>query len=353
MEALVRFRNSFYLSLAMLPALGTVFMVYNAPKEPGRPGLATRGANAVAETVEFRSYYPNKQLREIRYFRNERKTGDYTAWWENGQKKLECHFGDDEYEGVFREWNRNGLLLKEMHYKAGHEEGEQRMWYENGKIKANYLIKDGRRYGLLGTKNCDNAAEDVPMAAGLPYYNTPDFTPLFLSSAAASRKITHRISKFAFRNQDNRCISSKTVDGKVHVANFFFSSCGSICPVMMKNMTLVQQAFEGQDNVQLLSYTATPWIDSVPALKKYAFRNGIRSPNWHLLTGRKSAIYTLARKSYFAEEDLGYSKDSTQFLHTEHLILVDQQQRIRGIYNGTLELEARQLIKDIAVLLGK
>lgn len=101
----------------------------------------------------------------------------------------------------------------------------------------------------------------------------------------------------------------------------------------------------------MLSFSVTPWIDKVARLQQFAHRNQITSPNWHLLTGSTNQIYTLARKAYFAEEDIGFTKDSTQFLHTEHIILVDKQRRIRGIYNGTLELEVRQLSADIVQLL--
>jgi protein SCO1/2 len=99
-----------------------------------------------------------------------------------------------------------------------------------------------------------------------------------------------------------------------------------------------------------LSYSVTPWIDSTSVLKAFKKRNGINNPNWHFLTGSKSKIYDLARKSYFAEEDLGFTKDSTEFLHTEHFILVDKSKRIRGIYNGTLSFEMYQMIDDIQTL---
>lgn len=175
----------------------------------------------------------------------------------------------------------------------------------------------------------------------LPYYNTPDFTPVFAKEA------THRIGDFSFRDQHNRLVTQKDIEGKIHVADFFFTSCGGICPVMTKHMKLIDSAFANENDVVLLSYSVAPWIDSVPVLNRYARLRNIHNPNWHLLTGSQSAIYQLARRSYFAEEDLGFTKDSTDFLHTEHLLLIDKNKRIRGIYNGTLQLEAEQLIKDI------
>lgn len=185
----------------------------------------------------------------------------------------------------------------------------------------------------------------------LPYYNTPDFTPHFTQNPDdVKHEITHQIGAFSFTNQHHKKVTAENIKGKIHVANFIFTSCGSICPVMTKNMYKVYEAFKDDEEFAILSYSVTPWIDSVPRLKKYAAQNNITGKNWHLLTGYKAKIYDLARKSYFAEEDLGFTKDSTDFLHTEHFVLVDASQRIRGIYNGTLSLEIRQLISDIKTL---
>jgi protein SCO1 len=188
----------------------------------------------------------------------------------------------------------------------------------------------------------------------LPYYNTAAFTPQFFDTEkAAQEKINHTIPSFLFIDQNGKQITQADIEGKIHVANFIFTRCGSICPIMTKHMKLVQNAFQKNDDVVMLSYSVTPWLDSVARLKDYANNNAITSPNWHFLTGNKGDIYTLARQSYFAEEDLGFTKDSTDFLHTEHILLVDKTKRIRGIYNGTLQLEIEQMIKDIQTLLLK
>jgi protein SCO1/2 len=184
----------------------------------------------------------------------------------------------------------------------------------------------------------------------LPYYNSPDFTPHFITAAKAQKQITHTIADFSFIDQDGKSISQKNIEGKIHVANFFFTACGSICPAIMKNIKEMQVPLRQDTNVVFLSYSVTPWRDSITKLKKYAENTCISSPNWHLLTGNKSDIYKLARTSYFAEEDIGFSKDSSEFLHTEHILLIDKQKRLRGIYNGTLQLETQQLAKDIEVL---
>lgn len=185
----------------------------------------------------------------------------------------------------------------------------------------------------------------------LPYYNDPDFTPLFISNANdLDKKITHTIDTFSFLNQDSIRITQSIFENKIHVANFIFTSCGSICPVMTSNFKIVANAFNKDSSVVMLSYSVTPWIDKPYVLKKYIQKNGITNLNWQFLTGNKTEIYKLARQSYFAEENIGYSKDSSQFLHTEHVILVDKHKRIRGIYNGTLALEMQHLVEDIKSL---
>ncbi len=186
----------------------------------------------------------------------------------------------------------------------------------------------------------------------LPYFNSPDFTPIWLSDAdSVNQKITHRIADFSFRDQTGQTITQTTLANKVYVANFFFTACPSICPKMTNLLKAVQDTFRNEPRVALISFSVTPWIDSIPRLQRYAASKGVTTDKWHLLTGSRGAIYTLARQSYFAEEAIGFTKDSTEFLHTEHLILVDQNRRIRGVYNGTLPLDVDNLIADMQALL--
>ncbi|RYY88217.1 MAG: SCO family protein [Chitinophagaceae bacterium] len=190
-------------------------------------------------------------------------------------------------------------------------------------------------------------------SASLPYYNTPDFTPHFLFLPdSISMQITHHVGAFRFANQDSAIITDQTVRGKIHVANFMFTSCGSICPVMTSELKKVALAFRNEANVVLLSYSVTPWIDTPGHLRRFRKARGVDSfARWHFLTGKKEAIYQLARRAYFAEEEIGFTRDSSDFLHTEHFVLVDGDGRIRGIYNGTLALETEQLVQDINALL--
>ena len=196
--------------------------------------------------------------------------------------------------------------------------------------------------------SCNEKSKDT---IDMPYYNSPDFEPFFIKNKSkVSKKITHKIDSFSFLNQDSISLTQFVFENKIHVANFIFTSCGSICPIMTSNFKIVGDKFKTDTTIVMLSYSVTPWIDKPYVLKKYMKKNGITNTNWHFLTGDRASIYKLARQSYFAEENIGFSKDSTEFLHTEHVILVDKAKRIRGIYNGTLRLEMQHLVEDIKSL---
>jgi protein SCO1/2 len=186
----------------------------------------------------------------------------------------------------------------------------------------------------------------------LPFYATPDFTPVWLrSDQSPASMIGHRIGDFSFIDQNAKAVTQQTIKGKIHIANFMFTTCTSICPVMTNNMRSIQDAFAKEEKVMLLSYSVTPWSDSVPRLKKYAAKFGVQDDKWYLLTGNTDEIYRLARQGYFAEEETGFKKDSSEFLHTEHFMLVDGDGYLRGIYNGTLTLDVQRLVSDISMLL--
>lgn len=202
---------------------------------------------------------------------------------------------------------------------------------------------------LLGSVMLWGCRQDAPKSIALPYYNEPTFTPIFLEGNVDD-KIKHTIDDFSFLNEDSVLITQELIAGKIHMANFIFTSCGSICPVMTKNLKMISDSLGDDNGLVLLSYSVTPWIDKPYVLKNYKEQNHIKNKNWHFLTGNKNDIYKLARQSYFAEEDIGFSKDSSEFLHTEHVLLIDKNKRIRGIYNGTLELEMHQLMADYHTL---
>lgn len=184
----------------------------------------------------------------------------------------------------------------------------------------------------------------------LPFYNSPEFTPRWLDENKNDMTDFHRIPEFELLNQFGNTVSEETVDGKIFVADFFFATCPGICPKMAGNMSVVQKAFEKDDQVLLLSHSVTPEQDSVSALKAYGERNGCRPGKWHLLTGEREQIYALGREAYFVEEDMGLKKSKDDFLHSENFLLVDHNRRLRGIYNGLNSTDVQQLIADIHTL---
>lgn len=139
------------------PYTGNLFTLYETRGDTAAIARYVEGK----ENGEWKKYYSGQKLQEIRVYTMGKKTGVLQSWWPNGQKQFFYQFKDDEYEGNCYEWNERGGLTRVMHYKAGHEEGVQKIWYENGKIKANYIIQSGRRYGLLGTKNCVNVSDSI------------------------------------------------------------------------------------------------------------------------------------------------------------------------------------------------
>jgi len=185
----------------------------------------------------------------------------------------------------------------------------------------------------------------------LPYYRNASFSPLWPGEQPFRTDTLHRVAPFDFTDQQNQKVSNATVDGKIYVANFFFTACPSICPKMTNHLLRVQQAFSQDSRLMILSHTVMPWADSITQLHSFAELHGLHYPQWRLLTGRQSEIYTLARQSYFAEEVAGYTRDSTSFVHTEHCLLVDRHGHLRGLYNGTLALEITRMIADIKILM--
>ncbi|MEK8179123.1 SCO family protein [Flavobacterium buctense] len=184
----------------------------------------------------------------------------------------------------------------------------------------------------------------------LPIFNPADVNPELVDSTVQYVEKYHKIADFSFTNQNGETITQKDYEGKIYVADFFFTTCGSICPVMSKNMIDVQKAFLNNPKVMLLSHSVTPEIDSVPILKKYAIKHGVDDAKWNLVTGDKKEIYAMARKSYLAVK-LGKPEELYDMVHTENFVLVDAQKRVRGFYDGTKKEDIQKLIADINWLL--
>lgn len=158
----------------------------------------------------------------------------------------------------------------------------------------------------------------------------------------------HTIADFSLINQNGETVTEESYADKIYVADFFFTTCQTICPIMTDHMVEIQEALKDDPEILLLSHTVTPEIDSVPQLKKYAIEKGVVDSKWNLVTGDRKEIYDLARKSYLVAKDNPYEK--FDLIHTENFVLVDKKKRIRGFYDGTDPEAIKDLLEDIAIL---
>ena len=162
--------------------------------------------------------------------------------------------------------------------------------------------------------------------------------------------VYHTIPDFAFVDQDSNWVTPETFKDKVYVADFFFTTCPTICPIMKTQMMRLYDHFYDNDEVVLLSHSIDPVYDSVKVLKDFAQRLGVETHKWHFITGKKEEIYGIGENSYMvtAQEDEGAPGG---YVHSGAFILVDKAKRIRGFYDGTVKEDVDQLIHDIDLLL--
>lgn len=189
-----------------------------------------------------------------------------------------------------------------------------------------------------------------PEEKPLPVINPVDVNDSLVDNDLLRKGFGHRIGDFTFLNQDSLEVSSKDFEGKIWVAEYFFTTCGSICPIMNEQMKRVQTAFKNDPSLVILSFTVTPEIDTVAQMKKHADYLGAELPQWQLLTGKKSELYRLARRSFFLlkpAEAQNLGDAGNDFIHTNNFVLVDQKRRIRGYYDGTSKKEVNQMMNDI------
>jgi protein SCO1 len=164
----------------------------------------------------------------------------------------------------------------------------------------------------------------------------------------------HTIAEFSFQNQLGKITTDKDVSGKVFVVEYFFTTCGTICPKMNIQMQRVQKAYLGNENFKILSFTVNPEVDSVAQMKRYADSHGAKSNQWFFLTGDKNKLYEMARKSFFVlkpQEAQNLGGVESDFIHTNNFVLIDRKMRIRGYYDGTVPHAVDQLIDDVQLLL--
>lgn len=183
----------------------------------------------------------------------------------------------------------------------------------------------------------------------LPVYQPSMVDKSLVDSTLHYTKKYHKIGDFSLVNQNGDTITQNNYKDKIYVADFFFTTCPTICPIMTKNMAEIQEVIKDKPNVMLLSHSVTPQIDTVAQLKRYAMEKGVLDHKWNLVTGDKKQIYELARKSYLAVKNDG---DGGPFdmIHTENFILVDKEKRIRGFYDGTNRDDIDRLLEDLKIL---
>jgi protein SCO1/2 len=187
----------------------------------------------------------------------------------------------------------------------------------------------------------------------LPIYNPSDLNPAVVDDDLERVGRGHRIGDFDLIDQWGNRADSSLLQGKIYVADFFFTTCPTICIDMGANFQRIQETYKDEERFHLVSHTVMPEIDTVEVMHAYGERMGAIKGKWHLLTGEKRELYRMARREYFAVMEQGTSFDEHDFIHTENVILVDEKKRIRGFYDGTSDLDIDRLIGDIQILLDR
>ena len=182
----------------------------------------------------------------------------------------------------------------------------------------------------------------------LPIYQPAEVNEKLVDSSVIHVSKYHKISDFELINQNGQKITQEFYSNKIYVADFFFTTCQDICPIMTKNMYRLQEELQNDNDILFLSHTVIPEVDTVQQLKKYSIENKVNDSKWNLVTGDKKQIYDLARKSYLAVEDTEYGE--FDMIHTENFMLIDKKRQIRGFYDGTDDLEIDRLLSDIEIL---
>lgn len=182
----------------------------------------------------------------------------------------------------------------------------------------------------------------------LKIFQPADISTELVDTTLQYVKKYHTIADFSLTNQNGETITQQDYKDKIYVADFFFTTCQTICPIMTQNMFKIQEELKNDDEIMLLSHTVTPEIDTVAQLKKYAVEKGVNDAKWNLVTGDKKEIYDLARKSYLAAKDVPFQQ--YDLIHTENFVLIDKKKRIRGFYDGTDSESIEKLLHDIKIL---
>lgn len=185
----------------------------------------------------------------------------------------------------------------------------------------------------------------------LPFLGQCTYDTIHKSGSFVLDTVHHTVQDFSFTDQAGKTITKNDFKDKIYVADFFFTTCKSICPIMTAQLKRVVAAYINAPGVMFLSHTVYPEHDSVSVLAEYAKKQNADASRWHFVTGNKKELYDMARISYLLSATTG-NGDSTDFVHTQMFALVDRNSHVRGFYNGTDSVEVDKLIADIDVLLN-
>ncbi len=201
---------------------------------------------------------------------------------------------------------------------------------------------------LLAFAACKNKDQEKK----LPIYGERQPISKTVDGKQVTDTVYATIPPFSFVDQNRETISDKNLDGKIYVADFFFTSCPSICPTMQRNMLTVFKAYRGKPDFKLVSFTIDPRHDTIPVLKNYAEKLGAKADQWYFLLGKKEEVYQLAEKNYLVS--VAESKETPGgYVHQGWLVLVDKKGRVRGAYDGTKKDQVDQLIVDVKLLMDE
>ncbi len=212
-----------------------------------------------------------------------------------------------------------------------------------------------KQYGILLlflsilAVSCSQQEEDN--ANTLPILGNWHVNEIEMEGKIIQDTVYHKIANFSFTNQEGKEISNFKTDGKVYVADFFFSTCPTICPIMKTQMLRIYEEFKDEERFMILSHTLDPEHDTVELLKDFAAKIGVEDDQtWHFLTGDQEKIFEIGQTSYLttAMED---KNEPGGILHSGAFVLIDQKGRIRGVYDGTKEDQVNRLMRDIPKLL--
>lgn len=190
---------------------------------------------------------------------------------------------------------------------------------------------------------CNNKQEKLP-------YLQMEITGKIVDGKMVEDTVFRTIPNFSLYNQDSTIVTRKDFDNSIYVADFFFTSCPTICPTMHRNLFKVYKKFENNPAVKFASHTIDVKYDKPSVMKKYAKKMGIKGNSWYFLWGSRDEIYALAERNYMV-----YTEENKNapggFAHQGYLILVDKDKKIRGAYDGTVDKDVQQLMTDMEVLL--